>query len=42
VRFEPHDDFPEDEKGIVRAPGRRRVARFKDPAGNVLSVVQGR
>ena len=40
VRFERYDDFPQDEKGIVRGPGRPNVAWFKDPAGNVLSVVQ--
>jgi predicted enzyme related to lactoylglutathione lyase len=42
VRFERYDDFPQDEKGIVRGPGRPNVAWFKDPAGNVLSVVQDR
>jgi predicted enzyme related to lactoylglutathione lyase len=42
VRFERYDDFPQDEKGIVRAPGRPEVAWFKDPAGNVLSVIQDR
>jgi catechol 2,3-dioxygenase-like lactoylglutathione lyase family enzyme len=42
VRFERYDDFPQDEKGIVRGPGRPKVAWFKDPAGNVLSVIQDR
>jgi catechol 2,3-dioxygenase-like lactoylglutathione lyase family enzyme len=40
VRFERYDDFPQDEKGIVRGPGLPNVAWFKDPAGNVLSVLQ--
>jgi predicted enzyme related to lactoylglutathione lyase len=40
VRFERYDDFPQDEKGIVRGPGLPTVAWFKDPAGNVLSVIQ--
>jgi catechol 2,3-dioxygenase-like lactoylglutathione lyase family enzyme len=42
VRFERYDDFPQDEKGIVRGPGRPLVAWFKDPAGNVLSIIQER
>jgi predicted enzyme related to lactoylglutathione lyase len=40
VQFERYDAFPQDEKGIVRGPGLPTVAWFKDPAGNVLSVVQ--
>jgi predicted enzyme related to lactoylglutathione lyase len=42
VRFERYDEFPQDDKGIVRGPGLPEVAWFKDPAGNVLSVVQER
>jgi predicted enzyme related to lactoylglutathione lyase len=42
VLFERYDDFPQNEKGIVRGPGLPNVAWFKDPAGNVLSVVQDR
>ena len=42
VRFERYDQFPQDDKGIVRGPGLPEVAWFKDPAGNVLSVVQER
>jgi catechol 2,3-dioxygenase-like lactoylglutathione lyase family enzyme len=42
VRFERYDEFPQDAKGIVRGPGLPEVAWFKDPAGNVLSVVQER
>jgi len=39
VRFERYDAFDQDEKGIVRTGG-PRVAWFKDPAGNILSVFQ--
>ena len=40
VRFERYEAFPQDEKGIVREDGSPQVAWFKDPAGNVLSVIQ--
>ncbi|MDQ3707865.1 MAG: VOC family protein [Actinomycetota bacterium] len=40
VRFERYDDFDLDEKGIFRGGG-PYIAWFKDPAGNVLSVLQG-
>jgi catechol 2,3-dioxygenase-like lactoylglutathione lyase family enzyme len=39
VRFERYDGFEQDEKGIARGPG-PYIAWFKDPAGNVLSVLQ--
>jgi catechol 2,3-dioxygenase-like lactoylglutathione lyase family enzyme len=39
VRFERYDGFEQDEKGISRGPG-PSIAWFKDPAGNVLSVLQ--
>ena len=39
VRFERYDDFEQDEKGISRGEG-PYIAWFKDPAGNVLSVLQ--
>src|SRR5688572_21008786 len=39
VRFERYDDFDQDEKGIARGDG-PYIAWFKDPAGNVLSVLQ--
>ena len=39
VVFE-HYDFPQDELGIWTAPGGAKVAWFKDPDGNVLSVSQ--
>jgi catechol 2,3-dioxygenase-like lactoylglutathione lyase family enzyme len=38
VRFERYEEFEQDEKGIARGPG-PHVAWFKDPAGNVLSVL---
>ena len=41
VRLEHYDtaEIRTDEKGIMRGPG-PQVAWFKDPAGNVLSVIQ--
>jgi catechol 2,3-dioxygenase-like lactoylglutathione lyase family enzyme len=39
VRFERYDGFDQDEKAISRGAG-PLVAWFKDPAGNILSVVQ--
>ncbi|MET4781383.1 VOC family protein [Glaciihabitans sp. UYNi722] len=35
-----YDDMPGDEKGIMRGNG-PDIAWFKDPAGNVLSVLKG-
>jgi len=41
VRFEIYDesDIKTDEKGIMRGNG-PTIAWFKDPAGNVLSVIE--
>jgi catechol 2,3-dioxygenase-like lactoylglutathione lyase family enzyme len=39
VRFERYDGFEQDEKGISRGMG-PTIAWFKDPAGNVLSVLE--
>jgi len=39
VTMERYDGFDQDEKGIARGPG-PNIAWFKDPAGNVLSVLQ--
>jgi catechol 2,3-dioxygenase-like lactoylglutathione lyase family enzyme len=39
VVFERYEGFQHDEKGIVRSPG-PQIAWFKDPSGNVLSVLQ--
>ena len=45
VKFEHYDNGPkQDEKGILRGRAQNRgpdIAWFKDPAGNVLSVLQG-
>lgn len=41
VRFERYDGFDLDERGIMRGQG-PDIAWFKDPAGNVLSVLQDR
>ena len=38
VSFERYDGFDQDEKGIARGPG-PAIAWFKDPAGNILSVL---
>jgi catechol 2,3-dioxygenase-like lactoylglutathione lyase family enzyme len=39
VRFERYDGFEQDDKGVFREQG-PNIAWFKDPAGNVLSVLQ--
>lgn len=39
VSFERYEDFPQDEKGVMRGAG-PEIAWFKDPAGNVLAVMQ--
>jgi catechol 2,3-dioxygenase-like lactoylglutathione lyase family enzyme len=41
VRFERYNGMDQDEKGIFRGAG-PYIAWFKDPAGNVLSVLQER
>ena len=40
VEFERYDGTEQDEKGIARGPG-PMIAWFKDPAGNILAVLQG-
>jgi catechol 2,3-dioxygenase-like lactoylglutathione lyase family enzyme len=42
VRFEHYNmpDFKTDEKGMARGNG-PNIAWFKDPAGNILSVLEG-
>ncbi|ATB50831.1 VOC family protein [Corallococcus macrosporus] len=40
VRFERYDGFDANEKGIVRGGMGPPIAWFKDPSGNVLSVLQ--
>jgi catechol 2,3-dioxygenase-like lactoylglutathione lyase family enzyme len=39
VRFERYEGFEQDEKGVFRGFG-PPIAWFKDPAGNILSVIQ--
>jgi len=39
VSFERYDGFEQDEKGVMHGPG-PHIAWFKDPAGNILSVLQ--
>ena len=39
VEMERYEGFEQDEKGIARSPG-PSVAWFKDPAGNILAVLQ--
>ncbi len=41
VQFERYDGLGQDDKGIARAGG-PYIAWFKDPAGNILSVLQER
>jgi len=40
IQFERYGFFPQDELAIWTAPGGARVAWFKDPSGNTLSVAQ--
>jgi predicted enzyme related to lactoylglutathione lyase len=43
VRFERYEGFDHDERGIVRSNSSQHgpsIAWFKDPAGNILSVLQ--
>jgi predicted enzyme related to lactoylglutathione lyase len=39
VQFERYEDFDQDEKGVFRGGG-PLIAWFKDPSGNILSVMQ--
>jgi catechol 2,3-dioxygenase-like lactoylglutathione lyase family enzyme len=40
VRFERYDVLPQDEHGVWTAPGGAKIAWFKDPDGNTLSLTQ--
>jgi catechol 2,3-dioxygenase-like lactoylglutathione lyase family enzyme len=40
VTFERYEGFDQDEKGIARGADGPTIAWFKDPAGNILSVLQ--
>ena len=39
VQFERYEGFPQDEKGIMRGHG-PDIAWFKDPSGNILSIIK--
>jgi len=41
VVFEQYKELKTDEKGISRNPRGPKIAWFKDPAGNILSVIEG-
>ena len=41
VEFERYEGMPQDEKGVMREGG-PYIAWFRDPAGNILSVLQQR
>jgi catechol 2,3-dioxygenase-like lactoylglutathione lyase family enzyme len=41
VRFERYDGMDQDERGVMRSGG-PYIAWFRDPAGNILSVLQER
>jgi catechol 2,3-dioxygenase-like lactoylglutathione lyase family enzyme len=40
VQFERYDGFDQDERGISRAENGPLIAWFRDPAGNILSVLE--
>ena len=40
VSFERYDGLEQDERSIVRGGGGPNIAWFKDPAGNILSVLE--
>jgi catechol 2,3-dioxygenase-like lactoylglutathione lyase family enzyme len=41
VTFERYEGMDQDGKGIARDPQGPAIAWFKDPAGNILSVLEG-
>jgi catechol 2,3-dioxygenase-like lactoylglutathione lyase family enzyme len=42
IRFERYDGMDQDERGITRGGGPISAAWFKDPAGNIIEVLQER
>jgi catechol 2,3-dioxygenase-like lactoylglutathione lyase family enzyme len=40
VKFERYEGLPQDDLGVWTAPGGARVAWFKDPDGNTLSITE--
>ena len=41
IAFERYEGQEQDERGIARDPQGPAIAWFKDPAGNILSVLEG-
>jgi len=41
ITFERYPGLTQDERGIARDEGGPAIAWFKDPAGNILSVLEG-
>jgi catechol 2,3-dioxygenase-like lactoylglutathione lyase family enzyme len=41
IRLERYEGFKQDPRGIMREAGSPAIAWFKDPAGNILSVLEG-
>jgi catechol 2,3-dioxygenase-like lactoylglutathione lyase family enzyme len=41
IHFERYDGAEQDERGVSRDPRGPAIAWFKDPAGNILSVLEG-
>ena len=39
IQLERYEGFPQDEKGVMRDNG-PSIAWFKDPAGNILAIIQ--
>ena len=44
IRLEQYDlpDLKQDDRGIARGRGGPKIAWFKDPAGNILSVIEAK
>jgi catechol 2,3-dioxygenase-like lactoylglutathione lyase family enzyme len=40
IAFERYEGMPQDDRGVWQAPHGARVAWFKDPDGNTLSITQ--
>ena len=40
VKFERYQGYKQDDRGISRGDGGPAIAWFKDPAGNILSLIQ--
>ena len=41
ISFERYPGIDQDERGIARDPNGPAIAWFKDPAGNILAVLEG-